>query len=164
MADYLIHDSTLEDIADAIRSKTGGSSLIVPEDMPTEIASISGGGLPTGMTYIGSGTFTLASNEFLTVQINHGLPFTPKAILVWTSDTTGYGFGFGYLTRELIYNSLTNQASRNFVTRINSSSGYEILSQGSTDASEFITDTYFTFNHGSRRYIAGATYYWFAFA
>jgi len=47
MADYLIHDSTLEDIADAIRSKTGGSSLIAPEEMPTEIASISGGGLPT---------------------------------------------------------------------------------------------------------------------
>ena len=44
MADYLIHDSTLEDIADAIRAKTGGSSLIEPEDMPTEIASISGGG------------------------------------------------------------------------------------------------------------------------
>jgi len=43
MADYLIHDSTLEDIADAIRAKTGGSSLIAPEDMPTEIASISGG-------------------------------------------------------------------------------------------------------------------------
>lgn len=43
MADYLIHDSTLEDIADAIRSKTGGSSLIAPEDMPTEIASISSG-------------------------------------------------------------------------------------------------------------------------
>ena len=34
MADYLIHDSTLEDIADAIRAKTGGSSLIAPEDMP----------------------------------------------------------------------------------------------------------------------------------
>lgn len=44
MADYLIHDSTLEDIADAIRSKTGGSSLIAPEDMPTEIASIETGG------------------------------------------------------------------------------------------------------------------------
>ena len=44
MADYLIHDSTLEDIADAIRNKTGGSSLIAPEDMSTEIASISGGG------------------------------------------------------------------------------------------------------------------------
>ena len=44
MADYLIHDSTLEDIADAIRSKTGGSALINPENMAEEIASISGGG------------------------------------------------------------------------------------------------------------------------
>ena len=43
MSDYLIHDSTLDDIADAIRAKTGGSSLIAPEDMPTEIASISSG-------------------------------------------------------------------------------------------------------------------------
>jgi len=43
MADYLIHDSTLKDIADAIRSKTGGGSLIAPEDMPTEIASIESG-------------------------------------------------------------------------------------------------------------------------
>lgn len=44
MADRLIQTGTLTDIADAIRAKTGGSSLIAPEDMPTEIASISGGG------------------------------------------------------------------------------------------------------------------------
>ena len=37
MSDYLIHDSTLEDIADAIRSKTGGSALINPENMAEEI-------------------------------------------------------------------------------------------------------------------------------
>ena len=51
MSDYLIDGSTLEDIADAIRSKTGGSSLIAPEDMPTEIASISGGGGATSFTF-----------------------------------------------------------------------------------------------------------------
>ena len=53
MADYLIHDSTLEDIADAIRAKTGGSSLIEPEDMPTEIASISSGtSITDGIVFI----------------------------------------------------------------------------------------------------------------
>lgn len=41
MSEYLIQSGTLEDIADAIREKTGGSSLIAPEDMATEIASIS---------------------------------------------------------------------------------------------------------------------------
>lgn len=44
MSDYLIQSSTLEDIADAIRSKTGGSALINPEDMADEIDSISTGG------------------------------------------------------------------------------------------------------------------------
>lgn len=43
MAEYLIQDSTLEDIADAIRAKTGNSELINPEDMPDEIAGIQTG-------------------------------------------------------------------------------------------------------------------------
>lgn len=44
MSNYLIDDGTLTDIADAIRTKTGGSSPILTEDMATEIAGISGGG------------------------------------------------------------------------------------------------------------------------
>lgn len=44
MAVRKINESTLTDIADAIRAKTGGSALINPEDMPTEIASIETGG------------------------------------------------------------------------------------------------------------------------
>lgn len=40
MSEYLIQDTTLTDIADAIRSKTGGSALINPEDMASEIESI----------------------------------------------------------------------------------------------------------------------------
>lgn len=122
-----------------------------------------GGELPDCMSHTGSGEFMFASAELLTTQIIHGLSFTPKAILVWTDDTTGYGFGFGYLTRELIYNELTAKSSRSFVLRTSSSNGYEIVSSSDTIASTFITDTYFTFNHSARRYIAGATYYWFAF-
>lgn len=38
-----INESTLTDIADAIRSKTGGSALINPEDMASEIESIESG-------------------------------------------------------------------------------------------------------------------------
>lgn len=44
MAQYIITDTTLEDIADAIRAKTGKSASMTPLEMPTEIASISGGG------------------------------------------------------------------------------------------------------------------------
>lgn len=44
MSEYRIQSETLEAIGDAIRSKTGGSALIAPEDMADEIASIQTGG------------------------------------------------------------------------------------------------------------------------
>ena len=44
MADYLIQDTTLDAIADAINAKTGGSSAMTPAEMVTAIAAISGGG------------------------------------------------------------------------------------------------------------------------
>lgn len=44
MAEYLIQDTTLTAIGDAIRAKTGGAELIAPENMPTEIESIQSGG------------------------------------------------------------------------------------------------------------------------
>ncbi len=47
MAEYLIQSETLDDIADAINAKTGGSSAMTPAEMVTAIGSISGGGEKT---------------------------------------------------------------------------------------------------------------------
>ena len=44
MAKYVIEDTTLTNIASAIREKTGKSELLLPNQMPSEIQSISGGG------------------------------------------------------------------------------------------------------------------------
>ena len=44
MAKYVIEDTTLTNIADSIRSKTGKSDMLLPSQMPTEIQNISGGG------------------------------------------------------------------------------------------------------------------------
>lgn len=44
MAEYLIQDTTLEDIADAVRAKTGGSSAMTPSEMVTAIGNIPSGG------------------------------------------------------------------------------------------------------------------------
>lgn len=44
MAEYLIQDTTLDAIANAINAKTGGSSAMTPAEMVTAIGSISGGG------------------------------------------------------------------------------------------------------------------------
>ena len=44
MAEYLIQSETLDDIADAINAKTGGSSAMTPAEIVTAIGSISSGG------------------------------------------------------------------------------------------------------------------------
>ena len=44
MSEYLIQDTTLTDIADAIREKTGKTDAMTPLEMPGEIAAIQGGG------------------------------------------------------------------------------------------------------------------------
>ena len=59
MAEYLIQDTTLDAIADAINAKTGGSSAMTPAEMVTAIGSISGG----GGTAIQSGHFTPANAD-----------------------------------------------------------------------------------------------------
>lgn len=76
MSEYRIQSETLEAIGDAIREKTGGSALINPEDMATEIASISGGvqlergliinsvdanGQPTSVTIVGDTLWSSAA-------------------------------------------------------------------------------------------------------
>ena len=43
MAEYLIQDTTLDAIADAINAKTGGSSAMTPAEMAAAIGNISGG-------------------------------------------------------------------------------------------------------------------------
>lgn len=52
MAEYLIQDTTLDAIADAINAKTGGSSAMTPAEMVTAIGTISGGGGYTLQDYI----------------------------------------------------------------------------------------------------------------
>ena len=44
MAKYVIDEKTLTDIAESIRMKKGTTAEITPEDMPSEIAGITGGG------------------------------------------------------------------------------------------------------------------------
>lgn len=160
-----INESTLTAIGNAIRSKTGGSALINPEDMASEIESISGGGLPTGMTKVGSGSFTFASRTVLNTAINHGLSFTPRAVIIWTNtEPSAADMFYCLLTRQLANNTGTVKTERFLVSKASSTVGLETIQYTGTDADFFITSTTFNIGHGSRFYAAGATYYWFAFA
>ena len=88
MSEYRIQSETLVGIADAIREKTGDSALIAPEDMATEIASISGmGSSLEWKTYTGTMSF---SDELVTEPV---IPVdTSKAVVlfaVFTIKRTG---------------------------------------------------------------------------
>lgn len=92
MADYLIQDTTLDAIADAINAKTGGSSAMTPAQMVTAIGSISGGG--SGYTKK-SGSFVLAENYTFSgrgdqpyngsILIATGLSKI-EAIIIWSEE------------------------------------------------------------------------------
>ena len=82
MAEYLIQDTSLEAIADAINAKTGGSSAMTPAEMAAAIESISGGG---GGVQSASGEITLASSDSNTNITVSGLQFKPNAFFVFGS-------------------------------------------------------------------------------
>ena len=91
MAEYLIQSETLDDIADAINAKTGGSSAMTPAEMVTEIGSIqTGGGLDvarlapgtyTGCTVDGDGRITASGNVSATFQLTKPLQITEGDVI-----------------------------------------------------------------------------------
>ena len=93
MAEYLIQDSTLTAIGDAIRSKTGGTELITPENMPTEIEGMgSGGGASTAkdVSYINTQLPNVANvGEALDELVPNSHIHDNKSILDKLSDTGG---------------------------------------------------------------------------
>ena len=65
MSLYGIQDTTLTDIADAIRSKTGKTASMTPAEMVDEIESISGGGSSTliDKTITANGTYSASDDS-----------------------------------------------------------------------------------------------------
>ena len=90
MSKYTIDSSTLTNIADAIREKTGGSSQITPLEMPAEIANISGG---SGAPPIPAFTKTLIATTDVDNAPNN---------LVFTGD---------YTTQDFLEISMQNTSS-----------------------------------------------------
>ena len=87
MADYVIKDTTLTGIADAIRSKTGKSEQILTENMETEIMSISGSSAPVieELNVTTNGTYNVPEGvdgyNPVTVNVSGGdLP--PEALVI----------------------------------------------------------------------------------
>lgn len=77
MANVLINEDTMTDIADAIRSKKGVETTYLPSEMPSAIESISGGVTPAGTKNISiteNGTTTEDVTNYASAQITVDVP------------------------------------------------------------------------------------------
>lgn len=90
MANVLISEDTMTDIADAIRSKKGVSTTYKPSDMPSAIESISGGITPTGTINIATnGTHDVTNYASANVAVPQGItPTGTKQISITENGTT----------------------------------------------------------------------------
>lgn len=82
MANVYLQDSTLTDIGNAIRSKTGNTDLLLPSQMPAAIQSISGGGsgdLPDYSTMT-TGAFTPTTGRHYITMSDFGYTSTDEFI------------------------------------------------------------------------------------
>jgi len=89
MANVLIQDSTMQEIADAIREKTGETASMLPHEMPDKILSISGRG-ESPETWDGE-----ASEFDLTFTVVTGLSVTMMFYNVTSGNTISVDWGDG---------------------------------------------------------------------
>lgn len=113
MADYIIQSETLDNIANAINAKTGGTAQLTPAQMVDEIAAIQTGGggeLPIPITQFATGTFTLAEDTD-TIQINHGIGYYPTLIVLYPNfNYSTYRTANKGISPSYIYNNFYIQA------------------------------------------------------
>lgn len=87
---YLIKESTLTGIADAIREKTGDSGKIALTDMAQEIEDIPQGDVEGTITITENNTYNVAKFQYADVQVPQGVPIPEKGYIFTAYDSDGY--------------------------------------------------------------------------
>lgn len=137
MSEYRIQDTTLTDIADAIRSKTGSSASIIVSEMANEIESIpTGSGERNKTVQEDLGFIDLENDNRVTLP--NGLVWTKSSIYKYGTEE-GYNSPFidhnGLTTQELTFTPTKNGTLTVFYTCTSESAGYDyfkIVVDGST--------------------------------
>ena len=144
MAKVAITEQYLEDIADAIRSKTGLSNTYLPSEMAEAILTISGGGgiVPSGTKTINissAGTTTEDVTQYASAQIvvpagTAGMPTATKSVvsgnkLTVTPSVTNVA---GFISGGSVYGTAVQVAASELV-----SGTLEITTNGTKDVTNY---------------------------
>ena len=129
MANVLVNENSLSDIADAIRAKNGSQSTYKPSQMADAISAISGGGItPTGTVQItqnGTVDVTQYASADVNVPTEGTTPTGTKQITISSNGTTTEDVT-NYASAEITVNvpaSGGNGASGEFVVSTGVKSG-----------------------------------------
>lgn len=174
MAEYLIQGETLDEIADAINAKTGGSAAMTPAEMVTAIGSISGGGgsLPSIISKIDGGSFTPASDlQSSALSISHSLGVVPKGFVIWTEDEISGTIATRYAAQFFMTASDVHRSNGDVYVAVGGATilyngGTSMPSVNATSAqiSSFMTASTIDWNNNLIYCKAGLTYKWLAWA
>lgn len=155
MAEYLVQDSSLEAIADAIRERTGsGASIAFPDGFIEAIANM-GGGVPVGFSAMESGEYIPSADSDEAVTIAHTLGVVPDIVLAFLADTYNSTASFVYE----ITSSGKIATSAKWTAAVRGSTQADMFASGSAS----ITNASFEFNAKQSSIYAGKRYMWLAF-
>lgn len=161
-------------LANSIRTKSGASGLLSLDAMKTAVDSIEtgGGSLPTVISKIDGGSFTVASDTTLaSYTISHNLGVVPKGCFVWTEEnqsadayTSNTVINYYYASNP--FNTGSTNSVANWLCYWRRSTG-ATSTVGSTltsaQANSFVSSSGISPNR-SEYYKAGCTYKWIAWA
>lgn len=143
MANVLVEETYLKDIADAIRSKKGVSTTYKPSDMPSAIESISGGGVtPTGTINITTnGTHDVTNYASASVAVPQGT--TPTGTINIATNGTHDVTNYALANVAVPTGSIENYGSKNSYTI---SELFDALTNETYSTGTFTCSAYYTAN------------------
>lgn len=147
MAEYLIQDSTLTNIADAIRTMNGTSDSIIPEDMPNAIYAIDSNGsidtvdsISVDLESVGFTTADLRYVSFnATVGDTIGRAIVHPNTKIVIEGTTA---GFGNATKEDVAEGVSFTSSEGFRITGTATFGYAPGSLVKATAANVVVGTF----------------------
>ena len=171
-------NACLDAEANAIRAKTGGTSDLAfdfanNKGFADEIAAISSGGgsLPSVISKIDGGSFTLASDTAGDRQsVSHSLGVVPKGFVIWTEDelsgteATRYLANCGATVIHVVDKASNHYACSGWVTLLYNGNASIINNALYTDASRVMDAQRIIWGNPLLFYKAGCQYKWFAWA
>lgn len=146
MDEYIIKGSTLTDIASAIRSKSGTSAKITPENMASQIYNISGGSL---IPVIGRVEFKNDSGLKISMaKDNIFMLYSPEAQALYSIGDTTFrfnnsskisGFSITIVDDNIEWKNSTSSSNSILIGKILFSSSYMYVSPSEINAYSYET-------------------------